>query len=353
MTFLMAGGGTGGHVIPAIAVAQELCRRGHTAFFIGTRDGFEAKIVPREGFDLEFIRIGGLQRMGITMQLRTLARLPASIAASLESIANRRPAAIFSMGGYVAGPPMLAGWLKRIPMVLMEPNAMPGMVSRWMARFVDRALVSFPEAVKFFPTGKAEVTGRPVRDEFFAIPAKPRSETLTVLITGGSRGSQRLNEAARDSWPLFREAKAPIRFIHQTGPAMHEEIAQGFREAGMQGEVVPFLDDMPRAFAESDMVVCRSGGTVAELAAAGRPSILVPFPYAADDHQRKNAEAMERAGAARMVLNQDISGRRFFEEITNLADQPATLSAMAAAARSLAKPGAAKRAADILESIAR
>jgi UDP-N-acetylglucosamine--N-acetylmuramyl-(pentapeptide) pyrophosphoryl-undecaprenol N-acetylglucosamine transferase len=350
--FLMAGGGTGGHVIPLVAVARELRRRGHLPFFVGTRRGLEARLVPAESFPIEWIEIGGLKRVGAAQTLRTLWQLPAGVVRCWRLCGARRAAAAFSLGGYVAGPPMIAAWLRRIPVVLMEPNAMPGLTARRMARWVDRALVSFAEAERFFPAGRTELTGLPVRDEFFRVPPKPRGDALTVLITGGSRGSRTLNEAARQAWPLLRRAPFPVRLIHQAGQDAAGGIAREFASSGLQGSVTAFIDDMPAAFAEADMVVCRSGaGAVAELAAAGKPSLLVPFPFAADDHQTANARALERAGAAGLVPDGEMTGERLASEIVSMASEPGLLERMGAAAKRLARPGAAARAADLLEQL--
>ncbi|MGD0015374.1 MAG: glycosyltransferase [Bryobacteraceae bacterium] len=218
MLFLMAGGGTGGHVLPALAVARELRRRGHEVLFVGTRAGLEAKLVPEAGFAIEFVQIGGLKRVGLAQAPRTLVWLPIRTAQVAAALGRWRPAAVFSLGGYAAGPVVLAAAARRVPMVLLEPNAVPGITNRWMGRIAVRALIQFEAAARWFPAGKAEVAGVPVREEFFALPPKPREETLTVLITGGSRGSRTLNRAARESWPLFRAADFPVRLIHQTGP---------------------------------------------------------------------------------------------------------------------------------------
>jgi UDP-N-acetylglucosamine--N-acetylmuramyl-(pentapeptide) pyrophosphoryl-undecaprenol N-acetylglucosamine transferase len=351
MTVLMAGGGTGGHVIPAIAVARELRARGHQPFFVGTRTGMESTIVPREGFDLELIEIGGWNRVGAMQQLRTLAQLPASILASRRYIARRRPRALFSMGGYVAAPPMIAARLSRLPIIAMEPNAIPGLVSRKLARWIDRALVSFEESRRYFRPGSVEVTGLPVRREFFNVPEKPPQHPLTVLITGGSQGSKKLNEAARESWPIFAREHWPVRFIHQAGRLTYAETAAAFEAARVPGRITEFLQDMPAAFSEADLIVCRAGaGAVAELAAAGKPAILVPFPFAADDHQARNAEAMERAGAARVLRDRDLTGETLAHAILSLS--AADLTRMAAAAKAIAKPGAAARAATVIEEAA-
>lgn len=345
----MTGGGTGGHVIPAVAVARELRDRGHQVTFIGTREGFESRLVPAESFPIEFIRIGGFNRTSLRAKLGTLSQLLPAITTSAAVLRRERPGGMFSMGGYVAGPPMLAARLTGVPMVLMEPNAMPGLVSRWMAKSVRKALLSFDEAARYFPS--SEITGLPVRAQFFSIEPKPVTDELTILVTGGSQGSRHINEAVREAWPLFKELPRPVRLIHQTGQAMHAELRNGFEQTGLAGEVTPFIADMPAAFAAADLVVSRSGaGAVAELCAAGKPSILIPFPFAADDHQLQNARAMVRAGASRLVEDRELSGARLVQEVVSAVSG---LAAMGEAARRLAKPGAAARAATVLEEIAR
>ncbi|MEO7145965.1 MAG: undecaprenyldiphospho-muramoylpentapeptide beta-N-acetylglucosaminyltransferase [Bryobacteraceae bacterium] len=350
-TFAIAGGGTGGHVIPALAVARELRRRGHLCFFIGTRHGLEAKLVPADGFAIEWIEIGGLKRVGLTRTLRTLAQLPVSLARVVRLLRRRSAAAVFSTGGYVAGPVMLAAGFRRMPLVVMEPNAMPGLANRRASPWVSRALVNFPEAARFFPRGRTEVTGLPVRDEFFSIGPKPRGEELRVLVTGGSLGSRTLNQAVLGSVPLFREANFPVRFLHQTGASQYSGVAGRAVEIGFPGNVVAFVDDMPAAFAQADVVVCRAGGTVAELAAAGKPAILVPLPFAADNHQLRNAEALANAGAARLIPDREMDGQRLFVELTKLATADGALERMSEAVRQFARPGAAKRAADVMETL--
>ena len=345
----MAGGGTGGHVIPALAVAHELRTRGHNVSFVGTDHGLEGKLVPAAGFELRSIEIGGLNRVGMRQTFATLGRLPIATVSSDRCV--RGASAVFSMGGYVAGPPVLAAILRRVPVVVMEPNAVPGFTNRSISRLVARALVSFPETASFFPQGRTEVTGLPVREEFFRISPKARGPVLHLLITGGSQGSRTLNHAARQSWPLFLKAGIPIRITHQTGVAGFGEIRDALAQSGVEGEVVPFIADMPAAFAGADLVVCRAGaGAVSELAAAGKPSILVPFPFAADNHQTRNAQAMERGGASRLVRDAEMTGEKLVETVSRIM---ADLAHMGEAARQFAKPGAARRAADVLEEVAR
>jgi UDP-N-acetylglucosamine--N-acetylmuramyl-(pentapeptide) pyrophosphoryl-undecaprenol N-acetylglucosamine transferase len=350
--FIFTGGGTGGHIFPALAVAKILRERGHEILFIGTRNGMEARLVPQAGYAMEYVQIGGLNRVDIARQMKTLFELPISAGMATGILADWKPDAVFSMGGYVAGPVSIAAVLRRTPLVIMEPNAIPGFTNRRLAKFVERALVNFEETAKWFPPGRTEVTGVPIRSEFFR--TKPKSEgVFTLLITGGSRGARTLNRAARESWPVFREQQTPIRIVHQTGTAEHDAIAGEFQKTGLDGEVVPFISDMPKAFAEADLVLARSGaGSVGEIAAAGMPSVLVPLPFAADDHQRKNAEALVRAGAAEMVPDAELTGARLYEKVEALRLNPARRAEMREAVRTFARPGAAERAAAAVEEAA-
>ena len=345
----MAGGGTGGHVIPLIAVARELQRAGHEPLFVGTDRGVEARLVPAAGFRLEKIRVGGLKNLGILTKLMSLWRLAAETFGQWRMFSVWKPAAVFSMGGYVAGPPVLAALARGVPVILMEPNAVPGVTNRWIAGRVKRALLNFEETRRFFPAARTEMTGVPVREEFFNVPAKQDSAEFTLLITGGSLGSRTLNEAARASWPLFREAGLNIRFRLQTGAAMEKDLTLEFAESGLSGEVTAFITDMPAAFSEADLVISRSGaGTVSELAAAGRPAVLVPFPFSADDHQTSNARERERAGAAIVFVDREWTGEKLFATVRTLMDDRAKLHSMAEAARKFTRPGAARRAAEIV-----
>ncbi len=350
--FVLTGGGTGGHVYPALAVARVLRDRGHQVLFIGTSQGIEARLVPEAGFAMQYIRSSGLNRVGVVQKLRSAVQLPVAVAVASRILGSFQTAAVFSMGGYVAGPVMIAALLRRIPLIIMEPNAIPGFASRKVGSRVYRALVSFEMTARWFPRNKTEITGLPVRSEFFTLQPKTTGP-FTVLITGGSRGSRTLNRAARESWPLFQQNGSPVRLIHQTGPAEYDMFRRHFDESGINGELVPFLSDMPTAFSRADLVIGRAGaGGVSELAAAGKPSILVPFPYAADDHQKANAQQLVDAGAARLVLDADLSGQRLFEEVEQLRTNPEQLRSMREKAQQFARPGAAERAAAVLEEAA-
>lgn len=351
-SFVLTGGGTGGHVFPALAVARVLVERGHRLLFIGTREGIESRLIPEAGYEMEFVRSSGLNRVGLRKQIQSAMRLPVGIAAAGGVLGRFQPNAIFSTGGFVAGPVMIAAALRRIPLVVMEPNMAPGFANRKVARYVYRALLGFEATRACFPPGRSEVTGLPVRPEFFAVNRKAAG-VFTVLITGGSRGARTLNRASRESWPFFRERSADIRIVHQTGVGEHAMVAKEFMESGLEGEVVPFISNMACAFAQADIVVARAGaGSVNEIAAAGMPAMLVPLPFAADDHQRKNAQTLVDSGAARMVPDAELTGERLFREVEALRENRAELDLMSDHVRQFAHPGAAERAADVLEEAA-
>ena len=355
--FILTGGGTGGHVFPALAVAQVLKARGHQVLFVGTPEGIEARLVPQAGYSIEFIHVSGLNRVGLRQQVQSAAELPISVFKAWLLLRRLRPQAVFSMGGYAAGPITIAAAFSGVPLIVMEPNAVPGITNRKLGKRVYRALVGFESARCWFPPGRAEVTGLPVRPEFFQI-TPPHNQIFTLLITGGSQGARTLNRAARESWPLFRDARAPIRIIHQSGAAEHKALADEFATTPttlqIGGEVVPFISDMAQAFAQADLIIGRAGaGSVNEIAAAGMPAVLVPFPFAADDHQRKNAEALVKAGAARMILDHEFTGKRLFDEVELLRNNTGLLDTMRKNIRAFAHPGAAERAAEVLEEAAK
>jgi UDP-N-acetylglucosamine--N-acetylmuramyl-(pentapeptide) pyrophosphoryl-undecaprenol N-acetylglucosamine transferase len=294
--------------------------------------------------------VTGLNRVGLRKQIQSLWTLPMGVASAGTLLNTFRPNAIFSMGGYVAGPVMLSAVMKKLPLVVMEPNAIPGFANRKVARHVYRALLGFEVTRKWFPTSRCEITGLPVRPEFFALQPKS-SGPFTLLVTGGSRGARKLNEAVRASWPLLKNS--PIRIVHQTGANEYEALAKDFPAAGVKGEVIPFIRNMAEAFSGADLVLGRAGaGGVNEIAAAGMASILIPLPTAADDHQRKNAEALVNANAARMVANSELTGERLFEVVEELRKNEGLLRTMRQNVKQFAHPGAAERAANVLEEAA-
>ena len=356
MRVLVAAGGTGGHIYPGVAVAKEVMRRDPRSVvrFVGTARGLETRLVPQAGFELSLIESAGLKNVGVRARVRGLLLLPKSFAAARRLIREFRPDVVIGAGGYVSGPVLLTAALMRVPTLVMESNALPGWTNRVLARFVDRATVSFEAALPFF-RGKGVVTGNPVRREFFDIPAKARDAgRFSVLVFGGSQGARAVNEAMIASLKEM-EAHRDVLFItHQTGEADFERVREGYESAGWseRADVRRYIDDMVASFAASDLIISRAGATTsAELVAAGKAAIMVPFPFAADDHQRKNAEALEAAGAARMILQQELTGARLAAEITRLVRAPDELTRMEESSRRLARGDAAKATVDLMEEM--
>ena len=357
MRVLIAAGGTGGHIYPGIAVAREILRRadGSEVRFVGTARGLENKLVPQAGFELSLINSTGLKNVGFVARARGLLVLPKSFVAARSLIRAFRPDVVIGAGGYVSGPVVLTAALLKVPTLVMESNALPGWTNRVLARFVDRAAVSFDEALPHF-RGKAVVTGNPVRREFFGIPARVRQPgQFSILVFGGSQGARAINEAMIAALPALGSLKDVLRLTHQTGEADFAKVSSGYADAGWgeRAAVRKYIDNMVHAFAEVDLVICRAGATTtAELIAAGKASVMIPFPLAADDHQRKNAEALKAAGAGKMILQQDLSGARLAEEITTLAREPERITRMEQAARKLARGDAAVAVVDMVEELA-
>ncbi len=350
---IIAGGGTGGHIYPGIAVAQEFKRRNASCqiVFVGTARGLETKIVPREGFALELIEVAALKGVSIAKRGRSLLMLPKSFFAVRSLLRKYKPDVVIGVGGYASGPMLLAASLMGVPTMVAEQNALPGFTNRVRARFVNAAAVSFAEAQSYF-RGKAEITGNPVRAEFFAVTARTPSNVTNILITGGSQGARAINEAVMASLPFLEAHKDKLAIVHQTGELDYEKVKAAYAKSSLQVEVKPFIEKIVDEFAKADLVISRAGATtVAELAAAGRPAVMVPLPWAADDHQRKNAEAVERAGAGRMILQAELSGERLANELLALINAPQTLAAMSAASKTLAHPDAAARVVNMAERI--
>ncbi len=352
---LIAGGGTGGHVIPGLAIAREMRDRyGAEVRFVGTARGLEARLVPEAGFGLELIEVGQLKNVSLRTRARTMADLPLGIRRCVRLLRHLRPQVVVGVGGYASGPAMLAAVLQRVPTLAYEPNAAPGLANRIVGRMVSAAAVNFEESRRFFR--RSEVTGVPVRKEFFAAPELVREAGVRLLVTGGSQGARALNEVMpRVAAELLRGVPG-LRILHQTGAGRELGVREAYLASGAdpgRWETREFLSDMPAAFAEASLLLCRSGATtMAELAAAGRPSLLVPFPLAADDHQRRNAEAFARAGGAAMLLQSDLTRERLLAELGRLLGDAAGLMRMAAHARELARPDALERIGRMVAALA-
>jgi UDP-N-acetylglucosamine--N-acetylmuramyl-(pentapeptide) pyrophosphoryl-undecaprenol N-acetylglucosamine transferase len=355
MKVLIAAGGTGGHIYPGIAVANEIMRRDAKSEvrFVGTARGLETKLVPDAGYKLELIESAGIKNVGLAGTIKGLLLIPKSFFAARSLIKSFKPDVVVGAGGYVTGAVLLAASFLRIPTLVMESNALPGFTNRRLARFVDKAAVTFEEAAKFFP-GKAIVTGNPVRREFFDIPPKARDNAnFSLLAFGGSQGARAINLALVAALPFLEGAKNRLKITHQTGEIDFETVKEGYEKAGWSNaNVTKYIKDMNRHFAENDLIISRAGATTcAELAAAGKAAIMIPLPTAADDHQRKNAEAMQTAGAARMILQKDLNGEILAKEIKNLIDAPERITEMERAAKKLVKGDAAATMVNLIEEL--
>ena len=353
---LFAGGGTGGHLFPGIAVASELRRRHPAAHvvFAGSGNALEARVVKGAGFALDRIRTRGLVGQSGGSLARGLALLPVSMFDSAALIRRHAPRLVVGLGGYSSGPMVLCAALRGLPTMLLEQNAVPGVTNRILARVVRAAAVTSEATLPYF-AGRGFVSGNPVRAGFFAVD-RPNGESETdevhVLVIGGSQGAHAINAAMVEAAPAIVRSPRPIRLTHQSGERDLELVRDGYRAAGLAARVAPFLEEMDREMAASQLIVCRAGATtLAELAAAGRPAVLVPFARAANDHQRRNAAAIEAAGAAEVIDERELSGVTLGARIVALASDDARRAALADASRSLARPDAAGAVVDRIESL--
>ncbi len=349
---MIAGGGTGGHLFPGIAVAEAARRRDPTTaiLFVGSARGIEARVVPTSGFDLEILPGAPLRGRGAAAKLGALAALGTATTRARAVVRRFVPDVVVGLGGYASAPAVVAARVQRLPIVLLEQNARPGMTTRLLGRFADRVCVSFPDTAAAFAPGRGVMTGNPVRA--FAAPARPAESRagLTIAIVGGSAGAHRLNEAG----PALRARLADVpnlRIIHQTGLADEQAVRAAYGDApGV--DVRAFVTDMGALYAEADLFVCRAGATtIAELAAQGVPAIFVPYPHAADDHQRANAAALVRGEAARMVLDHQATGERLAAEVRELLADPAVLPEMRRRMRQFARPDAAEHVLGVIDAL--
>jgi len=355
LKLLIAGGGTGGHVFPALAIAREwMSREGERqVVFVGTQRGIEARLVPEAGFALETIRSAGLKGIGGMRLARNAAKLAPAIWDSFSILSRHKFCAALGVGGYAAGPMMLAAVLRGLPTMVFEPNAEPGFTNRVLARIVSRIATAYESPTKLWGT-KATLTGIPVRAEFFAIPARAPAEPFHVLITGGSQGARIINRTVMAAADLLAVQKKRIRIVHQTGEHDYSDVRASYTRHEIDAEVLPFIGDMAERFAQADLIVCRAGAiTAAEVAAAGRAAIFIPFGASTDSHQLRNAQEMQRAGAARLIPEPQLTAERLTQEIFALLDRPADLQAMAASARGLSKPHAVQEIVDMIEGMVR
>ena len=347
MRVIFAGGGTGGHLFPGLAVARELQQRDPMTeiLFVGTEQGIEARVLPREGFKFETIPVKGLKGRGIRGLLDAAWGVPAGLLRSLAIIRNFRPDLIIGLGGYASGPVLLAGKLRRFPCAIMEQNLRPGFTNKLLARFVDRVFTSYRESGAYFSGGKVLEMGNPVR--WRKLPVVKPSGKFVLLIFGGSAGAHRINLAVVDALRRLTDIAGELQIIHQTGQADFAAIKAAYDSLPFAAEVLPFIEKMDEAYASADLVLCRAGATtVAELTAFGKAAILVPYPYAIYDHQRWNAQALRDHGAAEMILDQELNGDLLAGRVRAYVSDRQMIAAMAAAARTMGRPEAAARIVD-------
>lgn len=348
---VIAGGGTGGHLFPGIAIAQAFCARNPETriLFVGSGRPLELKAVPAAGFTHQTIQVEGLKGRSRLHQVVALSKLPGAVYRSLKILNRFGADIIVGVGGYAAGPVVLAARLAGLTCVLQEQNLFPGITNRVLARFAREIYVSFPETRGHLKTDQVRVTGNPVRQELLRVaePETPsnseQEKPFTVLILGGSQGAHALNMAMIDALPLVMTDTEALRFIHQTGSDDELTVRKAYEAHRSDGEVAPFFHDMAKRYKAADLVICRAGATtVAELTALGKAAVFVPYPYAADDHQTLNARALEERGAAKMICQEDLSGRGLAHTIIDFANRPETLRRMAAEAKKIGRPHAAR-----------
>jgi UDP-N-acetylglucosamine--N-acetylmuramyl-(pentapeptide) pyrophosphoryl-undecaprenol N-acetylglucosamine transferase len=341
---VIAAGGTGGHLFPGIAVAREFQERHQAAVtFLTTPKAVSTQILDRYGFAWEAVSARALKGEGLLSRGRTLLGVPSVVLAARARLKTLNPHLVLGMGGHAAGPVGVAAWLLNLPLALHEQNAIPGATNRWLARLARKIFVSFPASQDFFPPGRSLWTGNPIRPEFFE-PGEPRAASpFTVMITGGSQGAHAINMAVLAGLPRLADRKDRLAFLHLTGEADREAVAAGYREHGFAAQVAAFTPEVAAWMRRAHLLVCRAGAsTLAELTAVGRAAILVPYPFAANNHQEFNARFLAGAGAGEIILNKDFTGEAFAGKINQFLTEPEHLAQMETASRRLAKPDAAQ-----------
>jgi len=355
MNVIIAGGGTGGHLFPGIAVAREIQRRipGSRILFVGAEQGIETRIVPKEGFELRTLPVGGIKGLGLVRQFRNLIGMLSGVFKARQILRQFKPDVVIGVGGYASFPLLSAATLGGYPRIVMEQNAVPGLANRVLGRWVNFAAVTDPRTESYFGK-RAVVTGNPIRPEFKSIPAKVHLAPYTILIFGGSQGAQSINRAVIEALDNLADWKNRLKFVHQTGERQLDEVKRAYSAKGFDADVRTFFNNFHEQYAAADLIVSRSGATtVAEIKAAGRAAILIPFPFAADDHQTKNARAMSDENAAILISNSDLNGKRLADAIRELIGDPKRLAEIETNARRVAILDAETRIVDLLERAAR
>ena len=353
MKIIIAGGGTGGHLFPGIAIAEEFIKRNQKngILFMGTERGIEKRILGNGemGFNLRTIDIEGVKGRSLIKTIGAILKIPGSLIQSSRIIREFCPDIVIGVGGYASGPAVMAAHFIGIKTAIAEQNALPGMTNRILGKFVDRIFLTFSDTKKWFPEEKTILSGNPIRSAFFQENGNEKKlfHKFTLLIFGGSQGAHSINMAICDALPYLQEMKSAVKIIHQTGSADMDSVSAFYRSSGFDADVLPFITDMAHAYRSSDLLICRAGATsIAEITASGKASILIPFPYATNDHQTKNAEALVKAGAAIMLREADLNGKKLSEIIEYLFKNPEILRDMEATSANL---GNKKAASDIVD----
>jgi len=353
---IIAGGGTGGHLFPGVAVGREILSRypGSKIIFITAGKKMESGILAEAGFEQETISVEGIKGRGVIKAIKSISRLPHGIVQSVNIIRRFSPEFVLGVGGYSAGPVCLAAWLMKIPGAIHEQNSYPGLTNRLLCRIMDMVFISFEESRVYFPKGRVFLTGNPIRKEFLAedtVDGKDKKR-FTILVTGGSQGATAINEAFLGAIRILKDRGMAPLIIHQTGEKDFNQIVGEYQKRGFQGDVMPFIRDMPAAYRRADIFVGRAGaGTIFELAAMGKPSILIPYPYAANRHQEANARVLAEIGGAEMLMQNDLTPARLADLLARYMGDRTALQRMGERARIKARPGAAKEIVDRLEGM--
>jgi UDP-N-acetylglucosamine--N-acetylmuramyl-(pentapeptide) pyrophosphoryl-undecaprenol N-acetylglucosamine transferase len=363
MKIVIAGGGTGGHIFPGIAVAKELKKTFEDIgiVFIGTHEGIEIKIIPQEGFDIKFIRSEGIVRRGFYRSLRGVMRVPLSVKDSYAILSDIKPDVVFGVGGYCSGPVLFSAFLMKIPTIIHEQNTIPGFTNKVLGKLVNTVAVTFHESMDFFSRDKTYLTGNPVRDEILRGDKDRGSsafhldkELFTIFVFGGSAGAHKINMALSEALAYLEDYKDKIQFLHQTGEKDFDLVREFYQSRGFKGTIIPFIYDMADAYAVADLVVSRAGATtIAELTACGKAAILIPYPHAAGDHQEVNAKKLWDLGAAQMIHDKDLNGKALSDLIRYLIDEPDAITEMERLSKSLGKSDATKKIVDLIKVLMR
>lgn len=355
---MIGGGGTGGHLFPGIALAEEITTRqpGNRVVFVGTKRGIEATEVPKAGYELELIDVSALRGIGVWARIRTLFGLPRAVARCVSLLRGFRPDVVCGVGGYASGPLVLAAWLLRVPTVILEQNSIPGLTNRVLGKIASRVVIALAGAQRFFPRRKTLLLGNPIRQGLlknFLRTTRDIDADFHVLVLGGSQGAHGLNLRMAEAASRLASHRASIRITHQTGAKDEALVKEAYASVGLRAQVVPFIDDMSTAYQGADVVVCRSGATtIAELTVAKKAAILVPYPYAVSDHQAKNGQELVQAGAALMMRESELDGFQLAQAIVELMQDPDRRRAMEEASGRLGRPEAAREIVDLCASLA-